>query len=57
MNIGLPEYMVKSMLSHAKEHKLADKMSSKWDFKIDEIENNLEALAKYVTDGIVDLIL
>ena len=57
MNVGLAEYMVASMLNHAKDHALANKMSTKWDFKVDEIENNLEALAKYVTDGIVDLIL
>ena len=57
MNIGLPEFMVTSMLNHAKDHSLAMKISNKWDFKIDEIEDNLEALAKYVTDGIVDLII
>jgi len=57
MNVGLTEYMVASMLSHSKDHSLASKISKKWDFKVDEIENNLEALAKYVTDGIVDIIL
>ena len=41
----------------AKEHKLANKISSKWNFAIDEIENNLEDLAKYVADGIVELII
>ena len=57
MNISLSDYMVKSMLSHAKEHKLASKMSSKWNIEIDELENNLEDLAKYVTEGIVELII
>ncbi len=56
MDIGLQEYMVKSMLSHAKDHKLASKISNKWNFKTAEIESNLEGLAKYVTEGIVDLI-
>ena len=57
METGLHQYMVQSMLNHAKEHKLASKMSSKWDFATDEIENNLEDLAKYVADGIVELII
>ncbi len=57
MNISLSDYMVKSMLSHAKEHKLASKMSNKWNVEIDEVENNLEDLAKYVTEGIVELII
>ena len=56
MNITLPEYMVNSMLTHAEDHQLAKKISNKWDFETTEIENNLEGLAKYVTEGIVDLI-
>ena len=57
MNISLSDYMVKSMLSHAKEHKLASKMSDKWGLETDEIESNLEDLAKYVAEGIVELII
>ena len=57
MNISLSDYMVKSMLSHAKEHHLASKMSNKWKIEIDELESNLEDLAKYVTEGIVELII
>ncbi len=57
MKIDLPEYMIKSMVQHAKEHELALKISRKWDAQVDEIEENLEDLAKYVTEGIVDLIL
>ena len=57
MNISLSEYMIKSMLNHAKEHKLASKMSDKWSLSTDEIESNLEDLAKYVAEGIVELII
>ena len=57
MNIDLSEYMIKSMVDHAKEHKLATKISTKWGTQVDEIEENLEDLAKYVTEGIVSLIL
>ena len=57
MEISLSEYMIKSMLNHAKEHKLASKMSDKWSLATDEIESNLEDLAKYVAEGIVELII
>ena len=56
MKIGLDKYMVKSMTEHAKEHKLATRVANKWDTEIDEIESNLEGLAKYVTEGIIGLI-
>ncbi len=57
MKISLSEYMIKSMLNHSKEHKLASKMSDKWGLETDEIESNLEDLAKYVAEGIVELII
>ena len=56
MKIDLQEYMVKSMLKHAKDHKLAKRISKKWDFESEEIEENVEGLAKYVSEGIVGLI-
>ncbi len=56
MNIGLNEYMTKSMLNHAKDHQLAKKISSKWDNDLSEFESNMEGLAKYVAEGIVELI-
>ena len=57
METSLQDYMIKSMLNHAKEHQLANKISKKWDFQVDEIQNNIEDLAKYVTEGIVELIV
>ncbi|AAQ00243.1 MULTISPECIES: hypothetical protein [Prochlorococcus] len=57
MNIGLEDYMVKSMLTHAKDHQLAKKVSEKWKSNLNEIESNIKDLAKYVTDGIVELII
>ena len=57
MNLSISDYMVKSMLNHAKEHQLAKKISSKWEVETNEINDNLEGLAKYVTEGIVELII
>ncbi len=56
MNSSLRDYMIKSMLSHAKKHKLAEKISTKWDFDINEFKPNVEGLATYVSEGIIELI-
>ena len=53
---SLSEYMVNSMLSHAKQHGLATKMSEKWDISTDEIEDNMHDLAKYVVEGIIQIV-
>ena len=57
MNTGLQEYMVKSMVNHAKDHALAKKISNKWDSNLKEIETNIEDLANYVAEGIVELVV
>ena len=56
MGIGLNEYMVKTMLNHAYDHKLSQKISGKWNTQASDIEENIEGLAVYVAEGIVDLI-
>ena len=57
MNSSLKDYMITSMLNHAKRHNLAEKISGKWDFDISEFETNIEGLAKYVTEGIIELMV
>ena len=44
------------MLSHAKEHDLATKLGKKWELAHNEIEENLDGLAKYVVEGIIEII-
>ena len=56
MDISLSEYMLKAMVNHAKEHQLAEKVSTKWNTPIADIEDNMEELARYVAQGIIDLI-
>ncbi len=57
MNTSLNEYMIMSMIKHAKDHNLTKKISNKWNTPIEEIEENLEDLAKYVTEGIIEIII
>ena len=56
MGITLPQYMRSSMISHANKHELVKKMSNKWNASVDELEENIENLAQYVVEGIIDVI-
>ncbi len=56
MKISLPEYMLKSMIKHAKSHNLSQKISKKWETTVEEIDENMEDLAKYVAEGIIELV-
>ena len=56
MKIGLQEYMLNSMVEHANSHKLSEKLSKKWNTSKDEIEDNMQDLAKYVAEGIIELV-
>ena len=53
---SLSDYMIKSMISHAKQHDLASKVATKWEISSKEIEANMEDLAKYVVEGIIQVV-
>ena len=53
---SLSDYMIKSMVDHAKQHNLSKKVAEKWEMSTDEIDANMEDLAKYVVEGIVDIL-
>ncbi len=53
---SLADYMVKSMISHSKQHELSKKVGQKWEVSNEDIEENIEGLAKYVVDGIIDIV-
>ena len=55
-DLSLSEYMIKSMISHAKQHNLSQKVAGKWKVPSEEVEANMEDLAKYVAEGIIDVI-
>ena len=45
------------MKDHAKNHSLTEKASSKWNVKQEDLELNIEGLAKYVADGILEVLV
>ncbi len=56
MGEGLPEYLVRNMKSHANSHQLVEKISEKWKTPESEVSKNVDGLAKYVTEGIIEVI-
>ena len=57
MGNKLSEQIIKKMKSHCEQHELVDKISKKWDFPEQELTNNVDGLAKYVADGILEVIV
>ena len=55
-NYTLTDYMIKSMLDHAQKHNLTSKMAEKWEISNEDINSNIDDLAKYVVEGIIEII-
>ena len=53
---SLQEYLVGKMICHSKDHNLVIKLSEKWSVEAKEIESNVQDLAKYVAEGIIDVV-
>ena len=53
---NMHDYIVEKILDESLEKGYKTTLSKKWKVKIEEIDKNLEDLAKYVTEGIVDII-
>ena len=53
----LKNHLVRKMKAHCNDHNLILKISKSWDFNEDELKANVEALAVYVTDGIVEILI
>ncbi len=52
----LDQRLVKAMQVHSKKHGLISKVSSNWKTNEEDIIRNLEGLAKYVSEGIIDIV-
>jgi len=55
-NFSITNYMVKSMLDHSQKHDLDKKMAEKWKISIEDVNDNISALARYVAEGIIEII-
>ena len=49
--------LVDSMVKHSKEHNLPDKIATKWKFNDKDLAENVNNLAEYIADGIVEIVI
>ena len=52
----LPVFLANKMIEYIKENKKVKEMSSKWNIKEGEIRKHITKMARYITEGIIDVI-
>ena len=52
----LPVYLANKMVEYIKENKKVKEMSNKWNIKEGEIRKHITKMARYITEGIIDVI-
>ena len=52
----LPVFLANKMIEYIKEHKKVREMSNKWQIKEGEIRKHITKMARYITEGIIDVI-
>ena len=52
----LPVYLANKMIEYIKENKKVKEMSQKWNVREGEIRKHVTKMARYITEGIIDVI-
>ena len=52
----LPVYLANKMIEYIKDNKKVKEMSNKWNIKEGEIRKHITKMARYITEGIIDVI-
>ena len=52
----LPVYLANKMIEYIKETKKVKEMSNKWNIREGEIRKHITKMARYITEGIIDVI-
>ena len=52
----LPVYLANKMIEYIKENKKVKEMSNKWNIKEGEARKHITKMARYITEGIIDVI-
>ena len=52
----LPVYLANKMIKYVKENKKIKEISEKWNVKEREIKQHITKMARYITEGIIDVI-
>ena len=52
----LPVFLANKMIKYVKNHKIAKELSKKWNIREGEIRKHITKMARYITEGIIDVI-
>ncbi len=52
----LPVYLANKMIEYIKENKKVKELSNKWNIREGEIRKHITKMARYITEGIIDVI-
>ena len=52
----LPVFLANRMIAYVKENKKAKELSRKWNVREGEIRKHITKMARYITEGIIDVI-
>ena len=52
----LPLFLANKMIKYVKENKKAKELSKKWNVREGEIKKHITKMARYITEGIIDVI-
>ncbi len=52
----LPIYLANKMIKYVQENKTAKELSKKWNVKEGEVKKHITNMARYITEGIIDVI-
>ena len=52
----LPLFLANKMIKYVKENKIAKYLSKKWNVREGEIRKHITKMARYITEGIIDVI-
>ena len=55
-NSDLHIYLANSMINFIKENRLSEKFASKWNVYKGEVEKHVMPMARYITEGIIDVL-
>ncbi len=55
-NCDLPIYLANKMINAARDDKMLDRLSTKWKTSEREIEKHIMPMARYITEGIIDVL-
>ena len=55
-NCDLPVHLANKMINYFKDKQLCEKLTLKWDKSRGEIEKHVMPMARYITEGLIDVL-